>query len=659
MKKKLLTLGALALTMTSINAQVLTYVGVKGQVYVNEKALVASYGGVKTVGDGLIDNSGNIMVVGGSADKFATVTASGADKTDGGNIILRMTNDAIGSLRYGQLYIDGLTQGNITGIVDKQFKDVKHGDYQQIALPFYGKVLDDLSNDFSSNFSDRRWSKNEILVWDNTNVVFDVKSVSSKTTNGTAYYAVGTTNFDAQSGVKTVKGVPFANGITETLVGAGATVNFGANGNGRNKYREAYNTYLQDAWAVGFGETWVGDYGKNIYQFGNPFLTNLDLGILASTDFIDDIIGIRVEPVNVTATENAGAYEEGFVTQSSDYKYINYDNAGKAIGDVNAIVRPMQTFVVKTLGDTKAIDFDVLRRFAYEPQTKVDATVTTGLQTASVNRANSTLLNSRSRSAVTRTLSSASSYVLKQLGVIALDEKGREIGRTYYFVSPNAITGAEFSERKRQATASPNNIIGTFEENKEGGYDVEAAKNYWLYINEANENDFKGKEVRMKLYSNKIKSLKFEIREDAKLIADNTSLSNGESFYIQAENGTAVEIKQGAVIAANTDTFGLFYGKPDVKVQKVEEPVAVPEVNREKTDLVFDTNTGEYKLLFASDWKTARVTIFNARGKVVVPAQEVNAKSDYTVTLPNAIGTYIVRALNEKGEVFSKKVLKN
>lgn len=646
MRKKLLTLGALALAM-SMDAQFLSYVGDKGQVFVKEGALVFNGGGIRTVGTGVVDNSGNIMVVGSSSDKFATVTTAGANKADGGNFILRMTDPTVGKLRYGQLYINGLTQANITGIVDKEYKDTKHGEYQQIALPFYGKVLSELNSEFGKTFSNTRWSKNEILVWDNTNVLFDVKSVSSKTTNGTAYYAIGSTGFDASSVVRTVKGVPFADGITETMAGAGASVDFGTDGNGRNKYREAYNTYLQDDFET---VAWGDEYGKNLYQFGNPFLTNIDL--LRFVKESGDVIGVRYESENVKTTTGSD-YMEGFVTESTSYKALEVAMDG-LVGDLEgAIIRPMQTFVVKTAGDT-SLNFDEIRRFAYIGQEEPATTVTTGLKTASLNRvSNNTLRTSSLRSASLRSVAPT----VKQLGVIALDAKGNELGRTYYYVSPNAITGAEQSENKRQVKASGTNIIGTFEENKNGGYDEAAANNYWLYINEANENDFKGKELPLALYSDAIKSLKFEIREKEELIEDNATLSNGESFYIKAENGELKEVRQGMVIASTANSYGLFYGAPEVKAEKVEETIAV--VKRTETDVVYDVNAGEYKVLFADDWNTATVQVFNSRGRLASTAKNVNAKSDFTVKLPSAIGTYVVRVISETGVKVDKKVLKN
>jgi len=67
----------------------------------------------------------------------------------------------------------------------------------------------------------------------------------------------------------------------------------------------------------------------------------------------------------------------------------------------------------------------------------------------------------------------------------------------------------------RRGLSGSKTIIGTFEESKKGGVDEDLINSYWLYINEANENDFKGKEVPMRIYSPDVKSLAFEILENA------------------------------------------------------------------------------------------------------------------------------------------------
>lgn len=170
MKKKLLILGAMASGFPLVSAQLV--LGDKAILSVKEDALVYNGGGLKTIGDGKVIDEGQVMLVGGSMAKFENVGINGAQKNDGGNFILKMTNETLGQLRYGQLYINGLAQGNITGIVDKEFKEYKHGTYQQIALPFYQKKFSDLTSELAlmAPVNNQRWSQKEVLVWNNASV---------------------------------------------------------------------------------------------------------------------------------------------------------------------------------------------------------------------------------------------------------------------------------------------------------------------------------------------------------------------------------------------------------------------------------------------------------------------------------------------------------
>jgi hypothetical protein len=94
-------------------------------------------------------------------------------------------------------------------------------------------------------------------------------------------------------------------------------------------------------------------------------------------------------------------------------------------------------------------------------------------------------------------------------------------------------------------------MLCTFEEAPIGGYDYNQTSKYWLYINEANENDFKGKNIKLVNYSSNIKSYRFEIRENAELVSDGThTLSAGTGFYVRdaINNGQVIEAKQGGVV---------------------------------------------------------------------------------------------------------------
>ena len=529
MKRNLLTIGLLAFSF-SASAQVICHVDPSGLFYVGENALVYNGGGVQTKGSGQIDVHGNVMIVGATSDVLKTWNDAGtAAKTDGGNIILRLNDVAnFGTSTYGQLYVNGMAQGNITAVVDKEFRAPKHGTYQQIALPFYDKTINTLSGatsaigTFGKTFANARYSQNEVLTWNNTTAVSDNLSIWATTPKSTTYYMLGSKNLDtgapptdmttiaptATGAVFTIKGVPYTNGVSENLKDAAKDVNFGATNNGgnTNSYGERYRTYIEDPFDIISNPTnpfSVSTYGRNMYQYGNPFFTNIDLSQIAIAESatvgdgnnLVDIQGIRFDPGNVVTGPASGGG-----TTTFNPLVVTFTNGTAPIGDVDKlIIKPMQTFVVKMknnnteVGGNRTLNFDTLRRFK---------------NTARLAGTNYSVTANRGQ---------ANAGSIKQLGVIGLDEDGKEVARTYYAVYPDAISG-HTTEIKAQCTVGNQSLIGTYEEDAaNGGIDPNYSSSYWLYINEANEQDFFGKAVGMALYNLNnvavIKSLKFEIRE--------------------------------------------------------------------------------------------------------------------------------------------------
>ncbi|UOU98777.1 T9SS type A sorting domain-containing protein [Chryseobacterium daecheongense] len=652
MRKSLFAIGLLAISY-SVQAQILCHVDTNANMYVSKGTLVYSGGGMQMKGNGIIENHGNIMVSGSGTDLFKTVDASNVDKTEangGGNFINKLneptayatvnTNDSSATpvYTYGQLYISGIPQTNITGIVDQEFRAVNHGTYQQIGLPFYDKTASTLSTELGKVFSNIRYSQNEILTWNNANVVSQNVNVSSKlgvANPGTAYYMLGGSGLDISSVTRILKGRPLTDiGTTVTLQNAGAAVNFGTNGNATNQYNEKYNTYVQDGFHIASGGTaWQGNYGKNWYQFSNPFLTNLDLSRIAydETATVGDgvnlstIYGVRLEVSGVTSSQTGG-------TGSSSYKFITF-NAGVPTGDVDYVmVRPLGTFAIKLNNNTAAdqLNFANLRRFNY------------------YGRADNT------NYAVTANKSTTTSGTVKQLGVIALDANGKEIGRTYYVVYPNGTTGHS-SNAKTQSTASSSNLVGTFEEASTGGYDLNYTSSYWLYINEANESNFLGKNIKLVNYSSNIKSYKFEIRENAALVANGThQLSAGVGFYYKAPNGTVMQAKQGDVVPVTNSEYDLYYGEP-TSVLAVETPSAKPS----RTMVIYNPEITNYIVRFDPNWKKADIEVYDMSGKLVISKKAVNTSTDFVIELDGSLkNSYVVKIVSDKGETVNTKILK-
>ncbi|MFC6268319.1 T9SS type A sorting domain-containing protein [Frigoriflavimonas asaccharolytica] len=665
MKKNLLVLGALAVSL-SASAQLMNVNGSAtgttpaALFYITEGTLVYSGGGVQTKGNGQIDNHGNMMIVGEAIDVLKTTAMDGTTpKTDGGNIVLRMNAPLGANSTYGQLSIEGLAQTSLTGIVSKEFLTPKHGTglfYQQIAIPFYDKPLSTLSAEFGKTFSTVRYSRNEILTWNNTTAVSDdVGPLSTTTTGYTKYYMLGSNNDldtstppatlptiapSATGSVYTLKGRANSDGpfvgvpLTASLQNAGAGINYGVGGNALNSYNERYNTYLQDQFEA-TSSAWAGTFGKNIYQFGNPFFTNLDLSKIGYTEAggvnddnqIVNIWGVRFSPGTVKTLTTGSTYSIGAQIQT----YVQ--STGLPVGDASIMIKPMQTFVLKLRNSNAVPDikFNKLRRF--KNVSRLDGT------SYSVTAAKNT------------------TGTLKQLGVIALNSNGDEIGRTYYVVSPTSITGHQTNTDTTVQAASGAGVIKTFEEDPINGmYDYNYTSKYALYINEANEFDFNGKPVPLALYSSDIASLKFEIRENVELLPNQQQdLSTGIAFYYKTSTGATAAISQNMVIPTNGGTeFGLSYGPI---TSAVLGTVEAPKGSR--TLVVYNEAIDNYVVQFDPKWKSADVQVYDMSGKIVISAKNVKTAQDFVINLTNKIqGTYIVTGTNESGEKFTSKIIR-
>lgn len=660
MKRNLFAIGLLALSLPAVaqmtgSPSVLTHMNDNSKVFVGKGAILYNGGGFQLKNNADFENHGNVMLVASDVnnDVFRTLngTSDQVEASTNVNFVNKLneeanyasantTNDG-DNYTYGQLFIKGFKQDNIAGYVYQEHRNVGHGAYQQMALPFYKKTLNTLSTELGKTFTDVRWSMNEILKYNNANVVFDAFPIASQLTDPTGYYIMGNSTshpLNVSTVKRTIKGRPFADGFSAiTLQNAGNSVLFGTGGNGVNAYNEKYNTYVQDAFelqaAMG-GAAWQGNFGKNIYQFGNPFLTNIDLrGLFYTGDInnIDNIYGIRVEQAAGTVN-----FQQNVGGGAGSFRFVTFDTAtSTVVGDVDwLIVRPMSVFSIKLKNNNlvSTINFDNLRRFKYSPRTSNTYDVT-------AKAANST-------------------NTVKQLGVIALDNSGTEIGRTYYVVAPNAIDGHS-SNATMQVAASSTNVIGTFEEDPiNGGYDNNYISSYWLYINEANEVTFKGKAIPGAVYDNRVKSLKFEIRESAVLVPNGThQLSAGIGFYYKLDNGSVQTISQNQTVPINVLTGGsdlnLYYGQPNGALG-----TEVASVKASRTMVIFNPEIDNYIVRFDPNWKTASIKVYDMSGKLVLSKENVKTTNDFVIDLAKGNKAFVVSVISNTGEKVNSKIIR-
>ena len=655
MRKNLLAISAISLFFQA-NAQYLTTVSNNAKVNVRKSAYIHNGGGLKTIGSGQIENRGSINIVGQTSSKVSTLETDGSDKSYGSdnisdiNIVNRINEpgnyaqwnklNETPIYTYGQLKITGIPQANIKAFVSQEYRAPKHGAYQQIAFPFIDKEIRFMQSELGTgSINNTRGGQREVLYWDNKKVRFNsLPNLQTKLGTTTipphSYYALGTKDIPGDLIVKkgtntqlVFRGIPVSaeGDVIVSLVDAGKDIDFGNQGQLFNYYQERYNSYLDDAFVRSTGVSWENPhFGRNIYQIGNPFLMNLDLRKLKPND--QEIYGIKLEPRDVKHTSQGGGSQSG--TKTGSIKFLVFSKNGTLVGDTEyTIVRPGQTFVLK-LKKNKAgnsLNLADLRTFSYNEDVA---------------------LGGRS--------SYSSGSTVKQLAIIGLDKDNQEIGRTYYVLSDDTVSGTSDNATTQVGDISGARF-GIFEEDPiKGGYDKNNIK--MLYINEANESDFYGKAAVLGKYNPEIKNFKFEISENTVKLNDNEKvLSSGESFYFKNAKKNVIQIAHNMVIPADgnaTQVYGLYYGNPtELETSETTDVLS-------KTYIAYNLEKDNYIIRFSKNWKSANIEIYDALGRLVSSDKNIKASEDYTINLNKKYaGVFFVKVISDKGELFQSKLL--
>jgi len=652
MKKNLLTLGSLAFSL-SLSAQVLTYVGNDALMTVQDGALVYSGGGWANAGSGTVNNTGDIMVV---APASETNT-----KFEVGNTAAFVLKYADADT-YGQLYINGVAQGNISGNVSKEYKaDANHGynpstgnigvGRQQLGLPFYNLSVADLkTNDFFSYLqtasntlnSSGRFNYGSAFRWNNKQIRFDQLLDGALIGKATDYFIIprrdaSAIQWDAENVLKTFKGIPYSdvthgtNTFTLDVLDRNYISDLGSGGNKKNIYAERYNSYLNDPFRnAAIASDWQtsGNYGKDLNQFANPFLTNLDL--------------TNLKVVGAAALNNIKGIAY-YGSQSLGWYYENQSGSGGCTGTVYTSGNIVMT--VASGGSLQLGDLD--DKFVIKPLGEVMVKLsTTDPVQVNLNDARSFSQTKRADSdydVANRPTAIPADKIIKQVGVTLLSADGKEIGRTFYAVSPSAATGGADASLQGYVDNYP---IYTKEEKAEGGEDTNYAGQ--LYINEANETNFRGKEIPMFINYEYPATLKFDIFEAGVKLQSGEALTAGD-FYIK--NGSdIVKINSGDTMVVNNNYYGLYFEQPEGTLGANNALAANTIIAKKENDWV---------VRFSKNWKTANVEVYSASGQLIHSKKNVITSQDYIIPLEAKVNAmFIVRATSDAGEVVTKKIVK-
>lgn len=667
MIKKIFTLKLLLFYLIGYSQAILTYVGNSALVTIQSNTLVYNGGGLQTAGTAVVNNAGNVMVNGTSADGLTIAT---------GSTFRMVASTSAPATDYGQLYIAGIPQNFISGKVSKEYRsEYLNGNTtvntgrQQIGLPFYNFSIPELVSVFGAgnlnvtnitNNSAGRFNVASAFWWNNARARFDQIAYS-----GTAYDAAGnpnaafinpmtyyilprrtassTTAFWVPNGeTKTFVGTPVSDQLTTNVqlsLSGGYMGGFGANGNGENTFREKYYSYVDDPFRSKT-PNWSTDYALNLYQMSNPFLTNLDLKYIAQNES-----GNLSDGNNITNIVGVAYYTSGNVSWAirtgSTYSTASMVTLSSGVfqaGDTNAaVIRPLGAFLVKLSSNAaQTINFSGTRRFKYSSR---------GATTP--NNVTAARSSSEGDDGDTGSIDDVpADKIVKQVAVVMYDQEGDELDRTYYAISPSAVTGKS-SLTNLQAYSSEKKIF-TREEKNDGGLDFNYADN--LYINEANEIDFKSKQIPLYIeYADEPYQLKFEVYEKGERVEN--GLSNGNSFYFKNPQGQFVKIVDGASISMNgsQSNLGLYYEMP-------EGTLGTDGFSNSQTIIAKKDNN--WVVRFAKNWKNATVEVYSAAGQLLHSKSQVSTSSDYSIPLNYQVkSTFVVRVTSEKGEVVIKKII--
>lgn len=694
MRKNLLSIAFLGVCVFS-NAQLL-YMKNSANFNVQNNALVYCGGGVQLDDTSRLNLIGDFMI---DTSTGSFVTASGAD------FRLRYVD----SNTYGQLYVRNMPQANLnTGKVNKEYVSGIHGTTarQQVALPFNDYTIHSLYstiphiNAVNTDFSTKgRWNKSSVFKWNNSLAVFDQIVVANSPTRvglATDYYILprlnanlseawdttittenpnavlqgfsGTVRETKNTMKKIFSGIPVSDqnttNVQVTLTNA-FNGSYGTNGNGTNKYNEKYYSYIDDPFVV---TKWSTNYGKYVYQHGNPFLTNVDLSYIkkgtTSTDddnYISNLQGIFYYTSGLLNSTSGTTYTSATgvkITFDTNGNPVGGSGAGNTYVNTDLIIKPMQEIMIKLNDNSSPADpnervlkFNKTRRFAQTARTSATYSPTSArISSTAKSFATYSVTSSDAdySSAASGKMAKTSTLTTKQLNVLLYDVNDNLIGKTFYVVNADAVTGYQPDLALMQAIADDNTIY-TKEELSSGGAD--ASVTYTLHINEANENDYAGKEISLVVNNPIATKLKFLLVEDGKYIEEGQSLTSGKSFYF-SNNGTLTKLNSGTTLdLANTNyTYGLYYDQPS-------GTLGTSELLNGQT-IVAKKESG-YIVRFNKNWKQADIEVYSATGQLIHSAKKVSTNSDYQLPIDNTVNAvYIVKVKSENGEVVTKKIIK-
>ena len=639
MKKNLLALFALG-AVYSASAQN-TYIGNKAIVKVNPNTLFYNGGDVNlsadkplTSADTIVRNQGNIQIQGNFNN---SITTSTGDEF----INYWKKNDD-----YGQVIINGVnnsTQGKLT----MQKMSVNSASIQQypMSIPYQGNV-ESISNSFlGTNFrgncqlnqpcGQRGWMT--LFIWNNNKIVNDAVVTGNKIVPGSYYLLNIIPNTGLNSffdGVKkvTYRGIPAPekvdfNNLTTVIPNSDATtfptLTYKDWRGLKNQYGEVYYTYL----GRNDDDLSSKTFGKNMFRFGNPYTSNIDLSDKSKWLTINSVNPPQTfELIKLTAgythSWNNSGGSSGNSTDNTQYLKATNTNGVWAGSAEAVLIRPFEMFRLKfNPTDDNLVNINVA----------LDKNIKTFNQTASAKGGNLNKLSNE----------------FYQLEIALVDQNNNLLSELAYLsTSKDFETGANIN-----VGAGAKMSLNEEDINGDIIYNAETLVNTF-------NTDYVAKPLHLNLYNlqnDKEVSLKFNLKENDIFQENISSFTDGNSFYVYDKlKKTYTKINESTEIKFNydeslSDRFIFFW-------KKTPDNLGTDNLNKSQETIVYKYNANSYKIRLDKSKNVADLEIYNLIGSKVGFQSKVSTQTDANLTFP-AQGIYIVKVVYNDGTTKSLKVL--
>lgn len=595
---------------------------------------------------GVVENGGNIKIDG----NFTNLETA----LNGTNFLSTWTTED----DYGQVIINDGKSANMLAM-EKGVIDPVTFNWGQFAIPFNftntNEAMQFLFGGPYQNGSNRYTAS--MMSWNNTSKPqFDHLNSASTLSAGDyvilnlTYNSAGIKSLMTNSTKLTYSGSP-SNAVYSRAMG---TNNYYPGDNWsvwkekKNDYNERYKTYIEDQIRDGLTDP---DYGKYVYQYGNPYTSNIDLSDIGSVTGYDD--GVFIQDLRGVFKLNDLTWSPIIATggSTSQGSFKATFNGTTWAGDKEAlIVKPFEPFVL-VLNSNTSQNFqfsDKLKTFSHSART-TPSPLPFGKN------------QSMDGGADYGTEGSNGDFYQLRLNLFNAD--GTSTGnRVYVVVASNVMDGEDNNFEAEYFDF--NNRTGFFlaQEDPEG-LPVKTSSRK-MDINAVSP-DFVNKPIPMFLNRTTGDPSGYYLKADLfyqsifnQLNAEDENYADGNSFYFYDD-------KEDVMLPITTD-FAYYIAPDDVYGEKLKyeiywnaEPVVKDEMGTNDelaASTIIYKNQNVHQVKFNVNWTSADLKVYDLSGRNIQTFENVNTKSDFSIKVPN--GVYVVRIKSNTGEVYTQKIIK-